>query len=267
MEGLCLLLGLLAGPVLGSKRFDLDRVGFILDSQAHKHHRGLAIDTKYDLIGDLLQQGCSRPKIIMSHDLDRPGYWTFYPILDQLLQEYEGSLDWFVFLPEATRVNLDVLRNVLRGQCHPRSRKMFIFNPVAMPRRSNMYYPHPGAGFVLSVKLVQALSEIPASKWRRCEILYVYDSFGMNAVLLVMPAMQPCSIDEFSFFVFSFKVGTAGDEVMTQFSTDPLVDLARTVQEKCGGEEKEEDKEGSLKIIHENRLCFKDSETCATAPR
>jgi hypothetical protein len=49
------------------KKFDLERVGFVINSQKLKHHRNIAIDTKYDLIEDLLPKGVSRPKVGQRH--------------------------------------------------------------------------------------------------------------------------------------------------------------------------------------------------------
>ena len=87
--------------------------------------------------------------------------------MEKLLGHWDTDLDWFVFIPEATNVDLDNLTRVLRAQGHPRLLEIFIYNPVPMPRRDKDSFPHPGAGFILSVKLVEALAAMPYNDWRR----------------------------------------------------------------------------------------------------
>lgn len=65
----------------------------------------------------------------------------------------------------------------------------------------------------------------------------------------------------FEFYLFRFTASD-GVTVQPQFTINAFAELARTIHEKRGGDG------GSLKTVHERRLCFKNiGAKCATAPK
>ena len=49
-----------------ARKMDMDKIVFVITTQEFKHHRNIAIDTKYDLIEDLILLGCRQPKVGLS---------------------------------------------------------------------------------------------------------------------------------------------------------------------------------------------------------
>ena len=83
MVMLLTLVVLLSVFVLGNSHNDnnLESVGFVITSQAHKRHELIAEETKRKLIEDLKIQKVEHPTVFVSHkDLPRHGAWTYFPL-------------------------------------------------------------------------------------------------------------------------------------------------------------------------------------------
>lgn len=86
-------------------------------SQPNRHHVKVAEETKAILIDDLKKEGIESPRVLLLHrDLNILGNWAVVPLLPTLskIGGIYGQARWFAFLPEAAKINTDILKSVLK---------------------------------------------------------------------------------------------------------------------------------------------------------
>ena len=219
---------------------DLNRVAFIINSQPNKHHAAVAKATRDHLAQALRQEGGSNPKIFLTHEEGTPpdmhGAWTYYPSIVSLGTDYADDVDWFMFLEENTHVDVALLVKVLEPH-KPADDDLFLGH--ALKDRSSVVihhydqphleFPHLGAGFVLSRKLVEnfvhKFEEIKRDRKR---------------------------------FPTDFSIDPAYELAKTINHLHDSYD---------GISEPPEADEPGLALIHDRRLCYKKDVICATYPR
>jgi hypothetical protein len=111
---LVILLFLIVENVSGS---DLSNTVFIIMSQPNRHHVKVAEDTEAILIDDLKKEGIESQRVLLLHrDLNIIGNWAVVPLLPTLskIGGIYGQARWFAFLPEAAKINTDILKSVLK---------------------------------------------------------------------------------------------------------------------------------------------------------
>ena len=160
----------------------LDHTAFVIMSQ-HAHDIK-ASAYKNALISDLNNSGVESPIVILLHeDLPILGSWSILPITQPLLKDYSSDIEWFVFLHEASTIDVKTFKSMLE-EYDPKQdtflgKALHDTHPTIVhyyEENLDMTYPDFSAGFVLSRSIVKRLSEqfsleveLPLSKIQHSE--------------------------------------------------------------------------------------------------
>ena len=148
-----------------AKSHILNETAFVIMSQ--DAHDSIATSFKDTLKRDLTESGVEAPIVLLLHkDLPILGGWSIFPILDPLLTGYSEDVNWFVFLNEFGRVDV----NIFEGLLQEYNSKKGVFLGKALQdehaviihfyeKNLDMKYPDFSAGFVLSRPLADRLSK------------------------------------------------------------------------------------------------------------
>lgn len=143
----------------------LNHTAFVIMSQ-HAHDIK-ASAYKNALISDLSNSGVESPIVILLHEeLLTLGSWSILPITKPLLNDYSSDIEWFVFLHEASTIDVKTFGSMLE-EYDPKQdiflgKALHDTHPTIIhyyEENLDMTYPDFSAGFVLSRSIVKRLSE------------------------------------------------------------------------------------------------------------
>ena len=139
---------------------------FVILSQPNEVELSMAHRTRQLLQNDLEdQEGIHSKKVfLVSEDISYHGSWTIFPVLSDLINSLKlTKMKWFVFLDAKSRVNLEILRDVLETHKNDHFLGQSLEDPTytiihhfADPKE--LQYPNFEAGFVLSGSLVAEMA-------------------------------------------------------------------------------------------------------------
>ena len=133
--------------------YDLNQVVFVILSQTGRRHEDIAQETREKLTKVLREDGVEEPQIFDLHnDWRMTGGWSIFPLLPLLDQVSKPGTKWYVFLNEASEINVPVFKEVLL---------QYTSDYGILVGRSlkdhNVEFPDALAGFLMSKELLSNL--------------------------------------------------------------------------------------------------------------
>ena len=143
----------------------MDSLAFVVLSSPDEFHSKIAKETRLSLRNELDNQNYHHTRIIaVPGDLKFHGSWTIFPVISELINKLKLiSTEWFVFLNYDSRVNINVLVDLLKA--HDKDHFIgyaledlshTIIHHFANPEE--LKYPNFEAGFILSGGIVNELA-------------------------------------------------------------------------------------------------------------
>ena len=95
---------------------DVNQVVFVILYQSGHRHEKIADETRQKLTQSLASEGVAKPRIYDLHnDFRSAGSWAIFPLLPLLDQvsSPDDTEKWFVFINEASEINLQMFKDIL----------------------------------------------------------------------------------------------------------------------------------------------------------
>ena len=140
----------------------------IIRSQNNKYHAQVANETHASINAQIDKYKLDCKVILLHNEWETESAWTILPLMPEIASKYSNDFDWFVFIEELTKVDLQSLVNVVSkydfnkslyfGRClHDKSPTVIHHYAFFDGKVTEFKYPDFHAGWVMSKTLVKKI--------------------------------------------------------------------------------------------------------------